>query len=61
MSASKFIQTFSLNINDNFKVLAENYKNSKYFLNREKIKNVNNWSEILKEAELTMDSLLTKL
>ena len=50
MSAKKFIKTFS---NDT-KIL------TKPFVNRKAIKKKNNWSQILKEAEFTMNSLLTK-
>jgi len=66
MSSKKFIKSFSININDNCKILAENYeminsKRPKPLVDRERIKDPNNWFEILQEAGLTMDSLLTKV
>lgn len=66
MSSRKFIKSFSLNMDDDCRILAEDYeaintKRPKPLVDREKIKNPNHWDEILKEAELTMDSLLTKV
>lgn len=58
LSAKKFIESFSLQINSKYKLLADDYqsKNSKRyrsFVNRKKLKEISNWSEILEEAQLT--------
>ena len=66
MSSKKFITSFSIDYNENSKILAEHYepvntKKPKPLINRELIKNPDYWSQILKEAGLTADSLLTKI
>lgn len=66
MSSKKFIKTFSITLSDGSKILADNFetrnsKRPKPLVNREAMKNKNNWYEILKEAELTLDSLLIKI
>jgi len=65
MNLKKFINSFLINIDNNCKILAENYKaldteRLSPLVDRKKIKNPNNWAEILNEAEL-MDSLLFKV
>jgi retron-type reverse transcriptase len=66
MTSNKFIKTFSTTFLDGSKILAEeyetrNYKRPKPLVNRKAIQNKDNWCEILKEAELTLDSLLIKV
>ena len=66
MSSQKFIKTFSTTLLDGSKILAEeyetrNYKRPKPLVRRKAIKNKDNWCEILKEAELTLNSLLIKV
>lgn len=66
MSSRKFVKSFSISINGNYKILTDNYEtiNTKRLnpsVDKKKIRDLNNWFEILKEAELTMDSILTKV
>lgn len=66
MTSQKFIKTFSTTLSDGSKVLAQeyetrNHKRPKPLVNRKAIQNKDNWREILKEAELTLDSLLIKV
>lgn len=66
MSAQKFIKTFSITIQNNIKILAENYeernsKRPKPLIDRNKMKKSDNWLEIFKEAEIGMDSLIIKV
>nr|WAK85005.1 hypothetical protein and HNH endonuclease [Amicula sp. isolate GU52X-4 cfCalB7] len=66
MSAQKFIKTFSISVSKNIKILADDYekrnlKRPKPFADRNKMKNSDNWHEIFKEAEITMDSLIIKV
>jgi len=66
MSATKFIKTFSITISNNIKILAEDYekrnsKRPKPLVDRTKMKNSESWFEILRETELTMDSLIIKV
>lgn len=66
MTSQKFIKTFSTSFLDGSKILAKEYetmnqKRPKPLVNRKAIQNKDNWREILKEAELTLDSLLIKV
>nr|AVR57659.1 hypothetical protein [Halamphora calidilacuna] len=66
ISAKKFIKSFATTSIDGKKILADDYearnsKRPKPLVDRDKIKNKDNWVEILKEAELTLNSLLTKV
>lgn len=66
LTATKFQKSFSLKISKNCNLLADDYqpRNSKHptpLINRKKLKNEDNWFEILNESQRTMDSLLTKV
>ena len=61
LTAKKFIKSFSLKINNKYKILTEDSKHPEPFVNRQKLKNRNHWSEIFKKTQLTLDSLFTKL
>jgi hypothetical protein len=66
LSSMKFINTFSINYNEDSKILADNYEplNTKRplpLINRDSLKDLNNWTKILEEAANSMDSILTKI
>lgn len=66
ITSIKFIRSFSINMNKGSKILADNYRviNSKRLeplIDRSSMKNSFSWLEILKEVELTLESLLTKV
>ena len=66
LTAKKFQKSFSLKLNQNCNLLADEYqpRNPKRpipLIDREKLKRKDHWLEILDESQRTMDSLLTKL
>lgn len=66
LSSKKFIRSFSIKIVTNGEIKAGDYKpiNNKRpcpLVDRKWMKETNNWSEILNEAEITLNSLLTKV
>jgi hypothetical protein len=66
LTATKFQKSFSLKINDNCNLLAEDYqprdsRRPTPLINRKKLKNKDHWFQILNESQRTMDSLLTKV
>lgn len=66
LTVKKFQKSFSIELNKNCKLLADdyqprNYKRPSPFIDREKLKNKDHWFEILYESQRTMDCLLTKL
>jgi retron-type reverse transcriptase len=66
MTSIEFMSSFPTSIDKNSKILAENSKVLNWkcihpLVGREKIKDFDNWIEILNEAKLIVDSLLTKV
>jgi hypothetical protein len=66
LSSKKFIRSFSFNTSYHYRILTKNdrfvnKKCPKLLIDRERVKKLSNWHEILKEAEYTWGSLMTKV
>jgi retron-type reverse transcriptase len=66
LTAKKFQKSFSLKLNKNCTLLADDYqprdsKRPAPLIDRKKLKKKDHWLEILNKSQRTMDSLLTKL